>query len=92
MSDDVAGNGAKNGSTGTEAVKAGLADRVAEDKPAAAQAAWDLGVYDHAPAAAPEAVPQLAPEPEPVQAEADPQIQIQHRTRRLAARLLSSPA
>jgi len=37
--------------TGAEAVEAGLADRVAEDKPAAAQAAWDLSVYDKAPAA-----------------------------------------
>ena len=71
----------------------GHADRVAEAKPAAAQAAWDLGVYDNAPAPAPEPVAaQLAPEPEPVQAQADPQIQIQHRTRRLAARLLSTPA
>jgi ATP-dependent protease ClpP protease subunit len=34
--------------TAAEAVTAGLADRVSEAKPAAAQAAWDLGVYDNA--------------------------------------------
>jgi hypothetical protein len=62
-------------------VTAGLADRVSEAKPAAAQAAWDLSVYDKAPAAetvqvstegtqvtfAPVAAPE-APEPAPVQA------------------------
>jgi ATP-dependent Clp protease protease subunit len=37
--------------TAAEAVTAGLADRVSEAKPAAAQAAWDLSVYDKAPAA-----------------------------------------
>jgi ATP-dependent protease ClpP protease subunit len=37
--------------TAAEAVAAGLADRVSEAKPPAAQAAWDLGVYDNAPAA-----------------------------------------
>lgn len=37
--------------TAAEAVAAGLADRVSEAKPAAAQAAWDLSVYDKAPAA-----------------------------------------
>ena len=79
--------------TAAEAVKAGLADRVAEDKPVAAQAAWDLGVYDHAPAPAPEAAPAPPePAPAPEEAEADPPIQLQHRTRRLAARLLSTPA
>jgi ATP-dependent Clp protease protease subunit len=77
--------------TPAEAVAAGLADRVAEAQPAAAQAAWDLGVYDNAPAPAPVAA-QLAPEPEPVQAEADPQIEIEHRKRRLAVRLLCTPA
>ena len=79
--------------TAAEAVKAGLADRVSDAKPAAAQAAWDLGVYDNAPAPAPEPVAaQLAPEPEPVQAQADPQIEIEHRKRRLAVRLLCTPA
>ncbi len=88
--------------TAAEAVKAGLADRVAEDKPVAAQAAWDLGVYDHAPAPAPEA-PAAPPEPEPepvpveaqaqpVQAQADTQSEIEHRKRRLAVRLLGNPA
>jgi len=79
--------------TAAEAVQAKLADRVSEAKPAAAQAAWDLGVYDNAPAPAPEPVAaQLAPEPQPVQAEADPQIEIEHRKRRLAVRLLCTPA
>ena len=79
--------------TAAEAVKVGLADRVAEDKPASAQAAWDLGVYDNAPAApAPASAPSPEAVPEPVQAEADPQLEIQQRTRRLAARLLSTPA
>lgn len=79
--------------TAAEAVKVGLADRVAEDKPAATQAAWDLGVYDNAPAApAPASAPPPEAAPEPVQAEADPQLEIQQRTRRLAARLLSTPA
>jgi ATP-dependent Clp protease protease subunit len=79
--------------TAAEAVKAGLADRVSDAKPAAAQAAWDLGVYDNAPAPAPEPVAApLAPEPEPVQAQADPQIEIEHRKRRLAVRLLCNPA
>ena len=80
--------------TAAEAVAAGLADRVSEAKAPAAQAAWDLGVYDNAPAA------EAAPAPAPVepQAEAqpepqpDPQIEIQQRTRRLAARLLCNPA
>ncbi len=83
--------------TGAEAVEAGLADRVAEDKPAAAQAAWDLGVYDNAPAGqvqaqAPEPAPEPAPVLEPVQAEADPQTEIKHRKRLLALRLLSPAA
>jgi ATP-dependent Clp protease protease subunit len=83
--------------TGAEAVEAGLADRVAEDKPAAAQAAWDLGVYDNAPAGqvqaqAPEPAPDPAPVLEPVQAEADPQTEIEHRKRLLALRLLSPAA
>ncbi|MCA3711326.1 head maturation protease, ClpP-related [Phenylobacterium sp.] len=83
--------------TGAEAVEAGLADRVAEDKPAAAQAAWDLGVYDNAPAGqvqaqAPEPAPEPAPVLEPVQAEAGPQTEIEHRKRLLALRLLSPAA
>ncbi len=85
--------------TAAEAVQAGLADRVAEDKPAAAQAAWDLGVYDNAPAGqvqaqaqAPEPAPEPAPVLEPVQAEADPQTEIKHRKRLLALRLLSPAA
>jgi ATP-dependent Clp protease protease subunit len=87
--------------TAAEAVQAGLADRVAEDKPAAAQAAWDLGVYDNAPAGqmpaqAPASVqepePIPAPAAEPVQAEADPQTEIEHRKRLLALRLLSPAA
>ncbi len=83
--------------TGAEAVEAGLADRVAEDKPAAAQAAWDLGVYDNAPAGqvqaqAPEPAPEPAPVLEPVQAEAGPQTEIEHRKRLLALRLLSHAA
>ena len=87
--------------TGAEAVEAGLADRLAQDKPAAAQAAWDLGVYDNAPAGQvepqasasvqePEPIP--APAPEPVRAEADPQSEIEHRERLLAVRLLSHAA
>lgn len=87
--------------TGAEAVEAGLADRLAQDKPAAAQAAWDLGVYDNAPAGQvepqasasvqePEPIP--APAPEPVRAEADPQSEIEHRGRLLAFRLLSDAA
>jgi ATP-dependent Clp protease, protease subunit len=90
--------------TAAEAVKAGLADRVAEDKPVAAQAAWDLGVYDHAPAAPePEPVAVSAPllmpgvttveaAAQPVEAEADTQSEIEHRKRRLAVRLLCNPA
>ena len=87
--------------TGAEAVEAGLADRLAQDKPAAAQAAWDLGVYDNAPAGrgqaqAPASVqepePIPAPAPEPVRAEADPQSEIEHRKRLLAVRLLSPAA
>lgn len=86
--------------TAAEAVQAGLADRVAEDKPAAAQAAWDLGVYDNAPAGQVQAqAPASVQEPEPIPAPApepvhgpDPQFEIQQRTRRLAARLLSTPA
>ena len=83
--------------TAAEAVQAGLADRVAEDKPAAAQAAWDLGVYDNAPAGqvqaqAPEPAPEPAPVLEPVQAEAGPQTEIEHRKRLLALRLLSPAA
>ena len=87
--------------TGAEAVEAGLADRLAQDKPAAAQAAWDLGVYDNAPAGqvqaqAPASVqepePIPAPAPEPVRAEADPQSEIEHRRRLLAVRLLSPAA
>lgn len=87
--------------TGAEAVEAGLADRLAQDKPAAAQAAWDLGVYDNAPAGrgqaeAPASVqepePIPAPAPEPVRAEADPQFEIEHRKRLLAVRLLSPAA
>jgi len=83
--------------TAAEAVQAGLADRVAEDKPAAAQAAWDLGVYDNAPAGqvqaqAPEPAPEPAPVLEPVQAAADPQTEIEHRERLLAVRLLSHAA
>ena len=87
--------------TAAEAVEAGLADRLAQDKPAAAQAAWDLGVYDNAPAGQvepqasasvqePEPIP--APAPEPVRAEADPQFEIEHRKRLLAVRLLSPAA
>jgi hypothetical protein len=86
-------------------VTAGLADRVSEAKPAAAQAAWDLSVYDKAPAAetvqvstegpqftfAPVAAPE-APEPAPVQAQADPQFEHEHRNRRHAFRLLSTAA
>lgn len=82
--------------TAAEAVAAGLADRVSEATPPAAQAAWDLGVYDNAPAAqaAPAQAPvepqaEAQPEPEP---QPDPQIEIQQRTRRLAARLLCNPA
>jgi ATP-dependent Clp protease, protease subunit len=90
--------------TAAEAVKAGLADRVAEDKPVAAQAAWDLGVYDHAPAAPePEPVAVSAPllmpgattveaAAQPVEAEADTQSDLEHRKRRLAVRLLCNPA
>ena len=87
--------------TAAEAVEAGLADRLAQDKPAAAQAAWDLGVYDNAPAGqvqaqAPASVqepePIPAPAPEPVRAEADPQSEIEHRRRLLAVRLLSPAA
>jgi ATP-dependent Clp protease protease subunit len=87
--------------TAAEAVEAGLADRLAEDKPAAAQATWDLGVYDNAPAGqvqaqAPASVqepePIPAPAAEPVQAEAGPQTEIEHRERLLAVRLLSTAA
>jgi ATP-dependent Clp protease, protease subunit len=90
--------------TAAEAVKAGLADRVAEDKPVAAQAAWDLGVYDHAPAAPePEPVAVSAPllmpgvttveaAAQPVEAAADTQSDLEHRKRRLAVRLLCNPA
>lgn len=87
--------------TAAEAVEAGLADRLAQDKPAAAQAAWDLGVYDNAPAgqveaqapaSAQEPEPIPAPAPEPVRAEADPQSEIEHRKRLLAVRLLSPAA
>jgi ATP-dependent Clp protease protease subunit len=91
--------------TAAETVTAGLADRVSEAKPAAAQAAWDLSVYDKAPSAetvqistggtqvtfGPVAAPK-APEPAPVQAEADPQFEHEHRNRRHAVRLLSTAA
>lgn len=87
--------------TGAEAVEAGLADRLAQDKAAPAQAAWDLSVYDNAPAGqvqaqAPASVqepePIPAPAAEPVRADADPQTEIEHRERLLAVRLLSHAA
>ena len=96
--------------TAAEAVAAGLADRVSEAKAPAAQAAWDLGVYDNAA----EAVDRVAaanwaefvatksnktssgvseaPGEPQAEAQPDPQIEIQQRTRRLAARLLCNPA
>lgn len=88
--------------TAAEAVEAGLADRLAQDVTLwNATAAWDLGVYDNAPAGrgqaeAPASVqepePIPAPAPEPVRAEADPQTEIEHRKRLLALRLLSTAA
>lgn len=85
--------------TGEEAISAGLADEVIVES-VKAFAAWDLSVYDNAPAAAPAAVEEITEKPQnsagvtdPASAEEiTPETTEIERLRRVTALRLSTPA